>query len=217
MTTPAHGGAGYAPAPRRGIPGWAWGIGACACLPIVGVVLLGLLAAPALKRARLAGREALNGRMCINNVGELARSLQMYAQDYDDRMPVSATWLDGLAPYASASARKISGRPALQTPGPLACPSARAADKSAVGYAFNSRLSGKVRSKMADAATTAAVYDSTNGSRNATDAVSSLPNPARHVRRPFRNGNHSRFNVMGYADGHVNNVDETGAPVAGGR
>ena len=65
MTTGELKAGGYGPTPRQGLPGWVWGVGACACLPIAGVIALGLLLAPWLKGLRAASREWPNENLPV--------------------------------------------------------------------------------------------------------------------------------------------------------
>ena len=68
------------------------------------------------------------------------------------------------------------------------------------GYALNDALAGKKLNlngkplkTLPNASTTPLLYDSTNVSKNAHDAVASLPRPGRHG---------GRNNIL-YLDGHV--------------
>src|SRR5438067_8612508 len=99
MTTGETRSNNYGPTPRRGLPGWVWGIGACACLPIVGVVALGLLAMPAIKRFKEASREAGRTNICLSNVRQCAIAMQTYAQDYDDHLPPASSWMDATSAF----------------------------------------------------------------------------------------------------------------------
>jgi hypothetical protein len=109
----------------------------------------------------------------------LSTALLMYSQDYDDRLPRRAAWMDALGTY-------IRAEPVFH------CPSVRLTGPAVYGYAFNSTLSGQKRSKLPRPATTPALYDSSNLARNASDPVTSLPDPPRHL-----------GNIIGYADGHA--------------
>jgi prepilin-type processing-associated H-X9-DG protein len=73
------------------------------------------------------------------------------------------------------------------------CPAVHPFSLSAFGYAFNSNLSGKKVTAIANPAATPMLYDSTNLARNASDPVTSLPEPPRH----------GAGNNLGYADGHA--------------
>jgi len=199
------GSGGNSPSPRPGLPGWAWGLGACACLPIAGVILLGIIAAPALRRIKEANREAGRSNVCLVNVKQIATSMQMYAQDYDDHLPAAANWMDASAAYSETSS---GGNKAV-----FQCPTVQVKQPSGFGYAFNTKYAGKPFSKIAAPAVAQLVYDSSNLARNASDAVTSLPNPARHHGRRFRPGART-FNIMGYVDGHAKAVSGQGGTVS---
>jgi hypothetical protein len=203
MNGPSSGTGSYSGAPRRRLPGWAWG-GACACLLIVGTFAIGLLSTPLLKRFREAQREFGRTSICLSNVKQAAAGLRMYAQDYDERLPEATSWMDAAAPYAQKSG---AGEKAV-----LRCPTALAANPAAFGYAYSANLAGKQLSKIANTPLAPAVYDSSNLARNAADPVTSLPNPARHRARRIRPGG-GHVNMMGYLDGHAGPINEKGKPL----
>jgi hypothetical protein len=151
------------------------GCGGVFILLLAGLAIMGALLFPVFAQARERARQAI----CLSNVKQLSLAMQMYAQDYDDRLPQRANWMDSLELYVKNEAV-------------LHCPSVRQDSPTSYGYAFNSALGGKKRSKLPGLATTPALYDSSNLARNASDPVTSLPNPPRHL-----------GNVIGYADGHV--------------
>ena len=137
----------------------------------------------------------------MTNAGQLARALQMYAQDYDDHLPQASSWV-------TSTGRYIRTIPASRTPA-LRCPSVPGTDPSAIGYAFNAELSGKSRASVGALALARLVYDTTSKAPNASDAVTTLPNPPRHAQRQFRRAS-LPFNVIAYADGHVKAVNALG-------
>ena len=182
--------------PRSGPPVWVWGVSACACLPIAAVILLAVLLTPMFKRVREARRESETTLTCISNVKQIGTSVQMYTQDYDETYPLSATWMDGISPYL--------GNPnSDKTRNVLQCPAVHVTNPTGYGYAFSNKLSGKSSQKINAPALTQMVYDSTNLTKNASDAVTSLPSPARHRPRGVRGFRGQRVNTMGFADGHV--------------
>jgi hypothetical protein len=182
--------------PRRRLPVWVWGVSACACLPIAAVILLGAALTPVFKRVREARRETESTNFCISNVKQIATSMQMYVQDYDDTYPASRNWMDGISPYL--------GNPNTdKTRNVLQCPTVRAVQPAGYGYAFNSALAGKSAAKINSPGRMPLVYDSSNLVKNASDAVSSLPNPARHRQRGIRGLKGQHVNTVSYADGHV--------------
>jgi type II secretory pathway pseudopilin PulG len=164
--------------PRGGMPVWGWimiGCGGVFILLLAGIAIMGAILFPVFAQARERARQA----SCMSNIRQLSLAMQMYAQDYDDRLPLRARWMDSLLPYTKNEAL-------------LHCPSVRPGGQTSYGYAFNSPLAGKKRSKLPSPATTPVLYDSRNLARNASDPMTSLPNPPRHL-----------GNVIGYADGHV--------------
>ena len=78
------------------------------------------------------------------------------------------------------------------------CPSVGSAKTANFGYAFNSKLGGVNMNDLKSPNSTQMVYDSSNLGRNAHDAVTSLPTPARHLRK----------NHIGFADGRVRSLVE---------
>ena len=201
MTSPESSPNRYPAPPRQRLPAWVWGLGACACLPIIGVFALALLATPIFRRIKEAQREAGRTMICLTNVKQIAMGMQMYSQDYDERYPLAAGWMDRVVPY--------SGNGGVKDKLTLQCPTVQAVHPGDYGYAYNSDLSGKLQSKVVAAALTQMVYDSTHMERSASDRVASLPSPARHRTRAMRR-NGGRANIMGYADGHAKAVSDKG-------
>jgi hypothetical protein len=126
----------------------------------------------------------------------------MYTQDYDQRFPQSVDWMDSTYPYGKNQSL-------------FQCPTVKAKSPTANGYAFNSRLAGKTVKEISTPALTGMIYDSSNLSRNASDPLTSLPDPARHLYRDPSAGRRRRdqhVNMMGYADGHVQAILQGSAP-----
>jgi hypothetical protein len=192
----------YGEPPRRRIPGWVWGLGVCACLPIVGIFVLGLVATPVFRRIRDAQREVGRTRVCLDNVRQTATAMQAYSQDYDERLPLTASWQEGIGAYVENAGAKQKTV--------LRCPTVQVANPQGYGYAFNSKLAGKPASKIASPTVAQIVYDSTSLQRDATDPVTSLPSPGRHRARGFRQRAGTLVNIMGYVDGHAAAVNDTG-------
>jgi prepilin-type processing-associated H-X9-DG protein len=110
----------------------------------------------------------------------MSSGLMMYMQDYDERFPPASTWMNQLVPY-------------VKDEGDFHCPAVGGADSKQFGYAFSSKLAGRVLKEIGDPASRISIYESTNLQRNASDPVTSLPNPRRHL----------RWNNIAYADGHA--------------
>jgi len=136
---------------------------------------------PVFAQAREKAREA----SCMSNVRQIALGNLMYAQDYDERFTMAATWQDNVDPY-------------IKSPRVYHCPSVVgvATEPSAVvgtSYAFNSALDMMKSARLPEPMNSVLTYDSTTLTRNANDAVTSLPTPGRHI----------RGNTIGFADGHA--------------
>ena len=117
----------------------------------------------------------------MSNVKQQALSVLMYVQDYDEKLPQASQWMDLTTPYRKADESSLH------------CPSVSQGSAQSYGYAFNKGLSRMSLEKIASPPTTVMLYDSTNLARNATDSVTSAPNPPRH----------RRGNNVGYLDGHA--------------
>lgn len=195
------------PYPKRsGVPGWAWALTACACAPIVAVALLSLLLRPVISTWRSRQQEFARASTCLSTISQISTGMRIYAQDYDDRLPQSASWGEATIPYSQSNQAQQGAN------GYLACPSVNGAPYSGYGYAYNSTLSGKLYSKISNPAGKGVVYDSASLQPNASDPVTSLPSPPRHKQGQRRNspGTAARANIMGYLDGHAAAVDEKG-------
>jgi len=123
---------------------------------------------------------------CLSNLKQICLAFIMYAQDYKGTFPKAEKWTDDLRPYVGADAL-------------FRCPAAPGLE---CGYAMNSRVAGKRLAEIARPAETVLVFDSTKGTRNAADALQSVPkDPPRH-----QGGNN-----FGYCDGHCKcaAVDQT--------
>jgi hypothetical protein len=132
--------------------------------------------------------EPRDSTVCLSQVKRNGVALFIYLADHDGAFPHRDHWMDALFPYSKDEAA-------------LRCPLV-GDDPQHHGYAFNSNLSLLELDKVVDPVATPLIYDSINLARNASDPVTSLPDPTRH----------QRGNVMGYADGHAR-VSPPGAPV----
>jgi prepilin-type processing-associated H-X9-DG protein len=115
---------------------------------------------------------------CLSNVKQQAVGILIYEGDFDDRYPRGDRWMDATKEYLKAEDARH-------------CP---LVPKGSYGYAFNSSLSLAKTPK--DPEKVAIVYDSSNPIRNASDPVTSLPNPGRHDGKDH----------IAYADGHAKAV-----------
>jgi prepilin-type processing-associated H-X9-DG protein len=114
----------------------------------------------------------------------------MYADDYQDYYPPSRNWMLAVGPY-------------LDKPDRLHCPTVSQPGDSTFGYAMNSALGGALRSKVEEPGKMAAVFDSANVGRDASNELKSLPRPGRHRGRESRGQQIKPGNNIGYADGSV--------------
>jgi prepilin-type processing-associated H-X9-DG protein len=166
------------------MPAWAWVLIGCIPVALIGVIaIVAAILFPVFAQAREKARET----SCMSNEKQLSLGLLQYVQDNDDQFPTASEWMDKTAAYVGAD--RI-----------YHCPSVWGQDPTKYGYAFNSALGDEGLSAIADPRTTPELYDSTDLSRNATDAVTSLPSPARHL----------HDNNIAFADGHAESVSSTG-------
>ncbi len=121
--------------------------------------------------------------LSVTRLKALNTGLILYIGDYDDAIPVSGTRVDALGPYVKDPTNFHS--PAVTLPG--------------YGYAMNADIAGHDLPFFPDLSTTISLFDSTDLARNATDATSTMPSPARY-------GGH---NTIGYLDGHVKDQGPT--------
>jgi hypothetical protein len=166
----------------------SWLLRALSCGGLVVVVLWGLslLIASMLGPLRLVGVS----QSCASNLKNVTRGFQMYADDFDDVYPPGKQWTATVSPY-------------LDKPDRLHCPAVWKPGEPGFGYAMNSTLEYKPRSKVGDPPRTALLFDSSEISANAHDAVVSLPKPGRHRGRPQKHGPFKAGNNIGYMDGSV--------------
>ena len=181
----------HASPPRRRTNPWT--IVAIVVASCAGVAILAAAALlfPVFSRARDAAR----GTSCKSNLKQLSVGLLMYVQDYDEKYPPANTWQEGLKPYLAP--RNASGE---STPpqGLLECPSRKDVTP---GYAFNRNLAGKGMDKIFVPNQTPVLFESSLGTPNASDALTSFVKPHRDQ------GN------VGFADGTVRSLEQ--APPAG--
>jgi len=116
-------------------------------------------------------------RLSVTRLKQADLGLLEYVGDYDDVLPPSDKWMDGLLPYAKNETLYHS--PAVGSSG--------------YGYALNASITGLSLPSFSSPSTTVTLFDSTDLARNATDMTSSEPNPARYSGR----------NTIAYLDGHV--------------
>lgn len=156
-----------------------WGAAVVAVLSVAGY-LVGRTLGPM--------RQIGHTQRCLSNVRLMARAFAMYADDYEDRYPPAAVWMDATLPYVVQERR-------------FRCPAVVAEQVAGYGYAAEAALGGRARADVDALAEQRLLYDSTLLGRNATDDGASLPVPGRHVRRAAQDGPWEPANVIAYGDG----------------
>ncbi|MDR3690019.1 MAG: hypothetical protein P4L46_11615 [Fimbriimonas sp.] len=113
----------------------------------------------------------------VEHLVAVDKGLLLYANDYDNVLPETNTWMDALAPYTRDEGLYHSPAVAI----------------GQYGYAMNASIVGHSATAFSDPATVETLFDSTDLRRNATDPTSTEPRPARYGTR----------NTIAYLDGHV--------------
>lgn len=148
-----------------------------------GAALLGFCAIVVAATGGFSGRrkgpDDVRRAGCAGNVKQLGLALQMYALDFDDRLPAAATWETAGAPYHKNARLN-------------ACPSDPAHGQS---YAFNSAVGGRSLKLLADPEAAPVLFDSTLHAANGHDPLRSWVPRHRRARKPV--------GLAGFADGHV--------------
>ena len=144
-------------------------LGACGC----GLLMIPILAAilfPVFAQAREKARQAA----CLSNEKQMALGVMMYAQDYDETYPAAPQWMTQIDPY-------------VKNPAVYACPSAASRAQIQEGgvytYAYNSQMSKRAIALLKAPQLTGMLYNSSAMTQNASDALTSLPVPGRHLGR----------------------------------
>jgi len=117
----------------------------------------------------------------VMNLKEIALAITQYTQDHKEHFPDADHWMDQITPY-------LEGRPAFFDPFK---PGAKH-----YAYALNRNCSKKPLSAFDSPSETVAVFDSTLGTRNASDTGQSL----RRIKRP---SDSSAFSGYAFVDGHA--------------
>jgi hypothetical protein len=111
---------------------------------------------------------------------QLDLGLIMYANDFDESLPLANQWMDGIAPSVKSAIAFHS-------------PAVEQLNESDYGYAMNSAIAGKSLTSFASPSTTYSLFDSTVLTRNATSPLTTLPQPPRY----------GKYNTIGLLDGHI--------------
>ncbi|HEX9998099.1 MAG TPA: H-X9-DG-CTERM domain-containing protein [Abditibacterium sp.] len=132
---------------------------------LTGVVLEGLPLTDEIKRSH-----------CQTNLKQIGLGILMYAQDYDEKLPLAKPWIDVLQPY-------------LKSEQIFNCPSLPKGAR--YGYAYNSKLSSKNEAIIPNLAETVSVYETSVLKRNAYGMGEN---------RAFRHEDGANY---AFVDGHV--------------
>ena len=155
-------------------------------------------AAFTLYRYLTANLQLVRAMSCKERIHGISQALQMYCQDYDDKLPVASRWMDSLHAYIpKVPSDKYA--PRFDSTSVFQCPEVAGQGTSSYGYAFNKTLSASRLRQIAAPSNTPLIYDSSSSERNANNAFASLPAPPRHERYDPPHA----FNYVGYADGHI--------------
>jgi len=145
---------------------------------LVALLLLGGLAAAIMYPVFGSARLAAQSTACRSNLKQVAVGMMMYAQDYDEQLPPSGIWQDGVLPY-------------IKNTQVFVCPSRR---HLVAGYAYNALLDRRKMKEILAPAGTPMVFESFLGVPNGADRLESFVTT------------HSGRGNIAYADGHVTAV-----------
>jgi len=118
---------------------------------------------------------------CLSNIKQLGLGVLMYANDYDDKLPKAAVWMDSIGEYTKGS--NLYHDPELN-------------GTTEYGYAFRDKASGIKSASVAKPAEFQLIFDSVLLGRNAHSEPSTMPHPGRHL----------GHNCVGYMDGHAKSL-----------
>jgi len=158
---------------------------------VVGFVLLFASCQHILDEASHAARI----HTCRSNIKQLSQNINLYAQDWDDRLPMASALSDAIWNFED---HLLSFR----------CPD-YPVNAPGLGYAYNSNLSLRRRATVADPGTTPLLYDSDILQSNAhAPGRTGLADPPRHnvPREDVMLGFHL-MNAIGFLDGHTASLD----------
>ncbi len=143
---------------------------------IVSILIVAVIAAILWPVSSGCGGPAPSSR-CVSFTKQCLLASLMYADDYDDRLPLVVRWGDILQPYAKSEEmlKDVEGIP-----------------KGTYGRAFRKSASGIAAKSVKSPQGYVLIFDSTLLSRNAASELGTLPHPGRH---------HGK-DIVGYLDGH---------------
>jgi len=115
--------------------------------------------------------------LSVTRLKTLDRGLLLYMGDWDERLPLGNSWMEGLTPY-------VHDPEAFHSP---------ALEDSHFGYALNSAVAGHTFTEFSDPASVVTFFDSRVVKADATASLDTMPTPPRYITR----------NTIAYLDGHV--------------
>lgn len=139
-----------------------------------GVILIPAILFPVFQQAKVAAKRTA----CISNMKRIAIGEIMYSTDYDDRLPFTKNWQEGISPYVKDG--RVYRCPGLPLDG----------DE---GYAMNASHNGKESVKIDFPQTEIAFYETSDLRKNAAGDPKAEPNPDRH----------GKGRTEAYADAHA--------------
>jgi prepilin-type processing-associated H-X9-DG protein len=145
-------------------------------------LVLACILIPVFGQARAKARQTV----CASNLKTISGAMLMYAQDYDDQLPLTENWMDSVAAFSPPPSKEASKESVYH------CPSIQEGD-AVYGYAFNQNVAAKPTAKIKKWYSKMLIYDSTTLTRNASDPGTSLS----------KIGRHSQGNNIAFVDGHV--------------
>ena len=132
-------------------------------------------------------RKSAEQMSSLSNLRQIGLGIIMYAQDNKNTLPDADRWVDEIMPY-------LKSEPLFHDPS--------APEGQRWSYAFNKALSGKKISQIAAPASTVVVFESTLGTKNASDTGASVPLP----------GWHKGGTDYAFADGHARWIRDSDKP-----
>jgi prepilin-type processing-associated H-X9-DG protein len=149
-------------------------------LPIWAALML-----PALARAK-AKAQSIN---CVNNVKQLDLGILLYSQANGTQLPPANSWCDAILPNVAS-------------PRVFLCPAATGGGRC--HYAFNQKLGGLSLNKITNPSRTVMIFESDGGW-----SPGGGWNASGGRQLVIGNPRHSRRVVVGFADGHVEQIAES--------
>ena len=154
---------------------------ACAIAAVV-VAAVALLGAAKAYRGAQMWVERARANQCINNLKQIYAAVELYAQEWDDRLPPVGNWNNAVDLF-------IRNKKVWECPSPPG--------DARTSFAVNLRLSGLSRAYVKSPESTVLLFESVAG-HNLAGGPELLPDPPRH-----RAGHNITF-----VDGHVETVPE---------